>query len=142
MFSLHPQLDADTCSIGELALSRILLMNCAELPWLILVPRRDNIQEWHTLDAEDQRQLHVESMGVSSVLMNLFDGDKLNIGALGNVVPQLHLHHIVRYKDDSVWPRPVWGNIKVSAYTDSDKKNITTLLQRALKLHFDDFSRC
>jgi diadenosine tetraphosphate (Ap4A) HIT family hydrolase len=142
MFSLHPQLAADTIPIGELALSRVLLMNNAELPWLILVPRRENISEWHHLAPQDQLQLHVESMGVSSILMDLFNGDKLNTGALGNLVPQLHLHHIVRFTGDSIWPQPVWGNIEAKLYTESDQKSRTISLQQALGQQLREFTAC
>ena len=142
MFSLHPQLDADTIAIGDLELSRVLLMNNAELPWLILVPRRDEISEWHHLQAQDQQQLHRESMKVSSLLMQLFDGDKLNTGALGNLVPQLHLHHIIRFKSDSVWPRPVWGNIAAKNYSKLQLETITVKLQQALSQQFDEFLAC
>jgi len=132
MFSLHPQLNADTFMVCDLQLTRVLLMNNAELPWLILVPRRENISEWHQLITEDQLQLHQESMRISEILMTLFNGDKLNIGSLGNLVPQLHVHHIVRYKNDSVWPHPVWGNIKTSHYSEAKKKDIVLKIQNAL----------
>jgi len=139
MFSLHPQLDADTFTIGDLPLSRVLLMNSSELPWLILVPRREGVREWHRLSLQDQQQLHHESMGISSLLMSTFNGDKLNTGALGNLVPQLHLHHIVRFKHDSVWPQPVWGNIKTLAFSDVEKAEIINKLQDALTKQFDQF---
>lgn len=132
MFSLHPQLEADTTPVCDLNLSRVLLMNNDELPWLILVPRRENISEWYELNEEDQQQLHKESMHLSATLMSLFNGDKLNIGSLGNIVPQLHIHHIVRYKSDSVWPDPVWGNIKASHYSDERKKKLILKIQSAL----------
>jgi len=132
MFSLHPQLNADTFMVCDLQLTRVLLMNNAELPWLILVPRRENISEWHQLITEDQLQLHQESMRISEILMTLFNGDKLNIGSLGNLVPQLHVHHIVRYKNDSVWPHPVWGNIKTSHYSEAKKKDVVLKIQNAL----------
>ena len=98
MFSLHPQLHSDTFSIGDLSLSRILLMNCEEIPWLILVPRRTNISEWHSLSPTDQSRLHEECIQVGSIVMDLFNGDKLNTAALGNLVPQLHVHQIVRFR--------------------------------------------
>ena len=117
-------------------------MNNAELPWLILVPRRENVSEWYALDAKDQQQLHIESMGISRLMMRLFDGHKLNTGALGNMVPQLHLHHIVRYKHDSVWPQPVWGKIKTLAYSEVEKTQIVAKLQCALAQKIDGFSPC
>ena len=132
MFSLHPQLEADTTLVCDLSLSRVLLMNNNELPWLILVPRRENISEWYELNEEDQQQLHKESMHLSATLMSLFNGDKLNTGSLGNIVPQLHIHHIVRYKSDSVWPSPVWGNIQASRYSNAKKKEITLKVRSEL----------
>jgi diadenosine tetraphosphate (Ap4A) HIT family hydrolase len=142
MFSLHPQLEADTLTIGELNLSRVLLMNNAELPWLILVPRRGDVSEWHNLTAPDQLQLHLESMRLGAVLMSKFKGDKLNTGVIGNMVPQLHLHHVVRFKHDSVWPLPVWGNIAAKPYTQADKKRIVIKLQDAIGQEFDEFIAC
>lgn len=142
MFSLHPQLDADTIAIGDLPLSRVLLMNSAELPWLILVPRREDVSEWHRLTPQDQQQLHAESMSLGRALMDLFAGDKLNTGALGNLVPQLHVHHIVRYKHDSVWPQPVWGNIDVQPYSETKREGVIIKLQDKLAQQLDGFSKC
>lgn len=117
MFKLHSQLNADTITLGSLKLSQVLLMNNASLPWVILVPRKENVSEWHALSKEDQLQLHHESMLISELLMQEFKGDKMNIGALGNLVPQLHVHHIVRYKNDPAWPQPVWGNLQSNSYS-------------------------
>ncbi|MGK0374190.1 MAG: diadenosine tetraphosphate (Ap4A) HIT family hydrolase [Arenicella sp.] len=141
MFSLHPQLELDTISIGDLPLSKVLLMNNAELPWLILVPRKATISEWHSLEPNDQLQLHHESIGIGALLMTLFNGDKLNIGAIGNLVPQLHLHHVVRFKNDSVWPLPVWGNIISRPYSVENKEKIIAQLECALSQHFNDFEK-
>jgi diadenosine tetraphosphate (Ap4A) HIT family hydrolase len=109
MFTLHPQLQNDGIQIGDFPLSRLLLLNDARYPWFILVPMRQAITEIYQLSEEEQQQLLRESSQLGRFLMEAFDGDKLNIGALGNLVPQLHIHHIVRYRSDEVWPRPVWG---------------------------------
>lgn len=109
MFSLHPQLEKDCIVIGDFPLSRLLLLNDARFPWCILVPRRESVSEIYQLSDEDQQQLLKESSQLGRFLMESFNGDKLNIGALGNMVPQLHVHHIVRYKGDEAWPGPVWG---------------------------------
>jgi diadenosine tetraphosphate (Ap4A) HIT family hydrolase len=109
MFTLHPQLQTDGILIGDFPLSRLLLLNDARYPWFILVPRRQAITEIYELGEEEQQQLLRESSQLGRFLMDAFRGDKLNIGALGNLVPQLHLHHIVRYRSDAAWPRPVWG---------------------------------
>lgn len=109
MFTLHPRLEADCFVMGDFPLSRLLLMNDARYPWFILVPRREDIQEIFQLGAEEQMQLQRESSLLGKHLMERFGGDKLNIAALGNLVAQLHIHHIVRYLDDATWPGPVWG---------------------------------
>jgi len=109
MFTLHPQLEKDAIVMGDLPLSRLLLLNDSRYPWFVLVPRRENITEIYQLSEADQQQLLLESSRLGRLMMEGFNGDKLNIGALGNLVPQLHLHHIVRYKNDEAWPGPVWG---------------------------------
>ncbi|HSW14103.1 MAG TPA: HIT domain-containing protein [Solimonas sp.] len=119
-FTLHPRLNADCFVAGDWPLSRLLLMNDSQYPWFILVPRRDEIREIHELDASDQTQLFRESMILSRALVQAFRGDKLNIGALGNVVPQLHLHHIVRFTSDVAWPAPVWGRHPPKPYGEAE----------------------
>ena len=109
MFSLHPKLSEDTITLGDFPLCRLLLMNDSTYPWFILVPRRDDLREIHELTEADQQQLLKESSQLARQLVALFKADKLNVAALGNLVPQLHLHHIVRYQKDPCWPAPVWG---------------------------------
>ena len=116
MFKLDPQLVADTITIGDLPLCRLLLINDSQYPWCILVPRRNDIQEMYQLDETDQKQLMIESNTLGTLLMSHFEGDKLNVAALGNMVPQLHIHHIVRYKTDPAWPKPVWGALPNLSY--------------------------
>lgn len=118
-WTLHPQLAADTVAVGELPLSRLLLASDARYPWTILVPRRAGIRELHELDEADQLQLLRESNQLSRALIALFAPTKLNIAALGNVVPQLHVHHIVRHADDPAWPAPVWGRLPALAYDEA-----------------------
>jgi len=119
MFSLHPRLEADCIAIGDFPLSRLLLMNDARYPWFILVPRREDIQEIFQLAPEEQLQLQRESSLLGQHLMERLGGDKLNIAALGNLVAQLHIHHIVRYLDDEAWPGPVWGIGMPQLYAES-----------------------
>ena len=107
-WSLHPQLDADTSPVGDLPLSRVLAINDADYPWLILVPRRAGITEIADLGA-DAALLMREIVQVSRLLKRVTGCDKINIGAIGNVVPQLHVHIVARKKDDPLWPKPVWG---------------------------------
>lgn len=108
-FALDPRLVADTHVIGELPLCRLLLMDDARYPWLILVPRIAGARELIDLDESDQRSLLAELAGVGRALEALLAPDKLNIAALGNVVPQLHVHLVARFTGDAAWPRPVWG---------------------------------
>jgi diadenosine tetraphosphate (Ap4A) HIT family hydrolase len=107
-WTLHRQLEADTAPVGDLALSRLLAINDADYPWLILVPRRADVTEIEQLGA-DAHRLVDEITQVSRVLKTATGCDKLNIGAIGNVVPQLHVHVVARWQGDPLWPKPVWG---------------------------------
>jgi diadenosine tetraphosphate (Ap4A) HIT family hydrolase len=111
-FQLHPRLAADTVEVGRLPLCRVLLMNESRFPWVILVPERPGVTEIYQLEAADQRQLIAESSAVARCLAQSFRADKMNIAALGNQVPQLHLHHVVRQRTDEAWPSPVWGRFE------------------------------
>lgn len=133
-FELHPRLSADTFVAGDWSLCRLLLMNDSHYPWFILVPRRDEIREMHELDATDQLQLFRESMMLSRALAQAFKGDKLNIAALGNIVPQLHLHHVVRYIEDAAWPAPVWGRHPAKPYAPAEAVAQIERLLPALEL--------
>lgn len=106
---LHAQLKKGCMVLGQLDLCAVLLMKDANYPWLILVPQRENISEIYQLSEEEQQQLMCESSKVSRALAACFNADKINVAALGNMVPQLHIHHVVRYKKDIAWPAPVWG---------------------------------
>ena len=108
-FALDPRLAADTMPIGDLKLSRALLMNDARYPWLILVPRHDGLREIVDLAAEE-RALLIEEIAAASAFLSALPGvDKLNVGALGNIVAQLHVHVIGRAVGDPAWPGPAWG---------------------------------
>ncbi|MCP5352605.1 MAG: HIT domain-containing protein [Chromatiales bacterium] len=120
-FALHPRLAADTFAVGDLELCRVLLMNDARYPWLILVPRRDGLREIHELGTADRAMLMDESCRVAEVMQAQFAPDKLNIGVLGNIVPQLHMHHIARFTGDPAWPGPVWGHSPAVAYADRNR---------------------
>ena len=118
LFELHPRLAQDTLAIGNFRLCRLLLMNDANFPWFILVPRRAGMREIFELEPSDQQLLVKESSHLSQVLQRVFRADKLNIAALGNMVPQLHIHHIVRYETDRAWPNPVWGKLPARPYPE------------------------
>ncbi|CAA7619781.1 HIT domain-containing protein [Magnetospirillum sp. UT-4] len=116
MFELHERLAADCVAVTDWPLSRVLLMNDCSYPWLILVPRRHGVTELHELDSGDRVQLMEEIADASRRLQNLTHAPKINIAALGNVVPQLHVHVIARFHEDDAWPRPVWGTSPIRRY--------------------------
>ena len=136
MFNLHPQLAKDTFLVGEFPLSTCRLMNDCQFPWLILIPRVPGIKELYELSASDQAQFLRESSWLSSQLAKTFQADKMNIAALGNQVPQLHFHHIVRYQNDIAWPNPVWGNPAIP-YTPEVCRHMQQTLMMALPGHRD-----
>jgi diadenosine tetraphosphate (Ap4A) HIT family hydrolase len=109
-WSLHPQLEHDTVLVGDLALCRVLAIDDADYPWLVLVPRRAGAIEFADLGA-DAARLMDEILLASRVLKNVTRCDKLNVAAIGNVVPQLHVHIVARWKTDPLWPKPVWGHV-------------------------------
>ena len=108
-WSLNRQLEQDTINIGDLPLSRVLVVNDGNYPWLMLVPRRANAKDLVDLNEVEPGQLMTEINRVARALQDIVKPDKLNIAALGNMVPQLHIHVIARRTTDPAWPRPVWG---------------------------------
>jgi diadenosine tetraphosphate (Ap4A) HIT family hydrolase len=115
-FALDPRLAADTWEVGDLALSRVLLMNDARYPWVILVPRRAGLVELLDLDPAARASLMEEAAAVARVLQAEPGVEKINLGALGNIVRQLHLHVIGRRAGDAAWPGPVWGQGRAEPY--------------------------
>ena len=136
MFELHPQLAADSIVVGDFPLSRLLLLNDSQYPWFVLVPRRQGITELFELADADQLQLHQEIMDLARGLKEAFVADKMNIAALGNMVSQLHVHIIVRYRDDPAWPAPVWGKVAASPYRESALQERLNSLKTLLKGDF------
>jgi diadenosine tetraphosphate (Ap4A) HIT family hydrolase len=106
---LDPRLESDTAALGESSLCLYRLMDDARWPWVILVPMRTGVTEIHQLDETDQMALLRESGAVARALAEEFEADAMNVAKLGNVVAQLHLHHVVRHRSDPAWPGPVWG---------------------------------
>jgi diadenosine tetraphosphate (Ap4A) HIT family hydrolase len=133
-WSLHPQLEKDTINIGDLPLSRVLVINDANYPWLLLVPRRTGAIEIVDLDEVAQAQLMTEINRVARALQDLTKPDKLNIAALGNVVPQLHVHIIARRRNDAAWPRPVWGVVPALAHDPQEVETFIAALRRKIWL--------
>ncbi|TYL49435.1 HIT domain-containing protein [Marinomonas sp. IMCC 4694] len=146
MFVLNPVLSRDSVLVGYFSLCQLRLINDAQFPWFVLVPQRNNVTEIYQLSNEDRLKLLSESCLLAEVLNDAFSATKLNIAAIGNHVPQLHVHHIVRYASDACWPAPVWGRLDAIPYTD---ENLAKILQKiqlrlsdVLTLPSDGAERC
>lgn len=140
-FQLHPQLAKDCFVIQDLELCRLLLMNDQNYPWCILVPMRGSPDHYkkdiYELTETEQVQLIKESSQLSRVMMSLFsDQDrkvkKMNVAALGNMVPQLHIHHIARFEGDPCWPKPVWGQVPPFFYSEAEAQTLMDRIRAAL----------
>jgi len=132
-FVLHPQLEKDSEFVIELTLCSVRLINDVNYPWLILVPQIPNISDVIDLTDVQRQILWQESALVSQALKHLFTPDKLNVAALGNMVSQLHLHHIVRYKNDISWPKPIWGQVPAKPYSEQQQAQQITLIKTEIK---------
>ena len=117
-FSLAPELQRDCIELADWPLCKVLLMNDSQYPWFILVPRVAGVKEIIDLSEELQITLLQESGKLSKLLQQVFNPDKLNVAALGNMVPQLHVHHIARFTTDAAWPTPIWGKLPAVPYSD------------------------
>lgn len=133
MFELDPRLASDTHLILELDLCSARLLDDARYPWVILVPRVANLIEFHDLDPAERAQLQAESDAVSGLLITLFQPTVLNVGKLGNIVRQLHIHHIARFENDPAWPGPVWGHSPPEAYSRVERSSRLGALRDALR---------
>ncbi len=133
-FSLHPRLSQDTDFVGDFGLSRVLLMNDSRWPWLVLVPRRDGLVELTDLDPADLAHLIEETALASHWLKAHAKADKINVGALGNVVRQLHVHVVARQAGDPAWPGPVWGFGAAVAYGEADFRALLEAARTGLGL--------
>lgn len=131
-FELDPRLVTDTIALGDFPLCRLLLMNDRQYPWLILVPRRAGVTELYHLPAGEQQQLMHEVSELSETLADLFQARKMNVATLGNMVPQLHVHVIVRQESDPAWPGPVWGKVPAVPYTPQELGSVRSKLERLL----------
>ena len=130
MFKLDSRLHNDTFFVCDLSLCRVLLMNDSQFPWLILVPMKNDIAEIIDLSEQEQVTLLQESAQASKALQALFSPLKLNVAALGNVVRQLHVHHVARFDNDCAWPKPVWGNQPTVAYDPDKAKALVEMLKQ------------
>ncbi len=136
MFILDSRLEQDTLPIGDFPLCRLLLMNDAQYPWFILVPRREAVSELFQLDAADQQQLWRETTAFAEIVKDSFGADKMNVATLGNVVSQVHMHVIARSRDDAAWPAPVWGRHQPKPYTQDQAAAIRARLKTVLTDQF------
>jgi diadenosine tetraphosphate (Ap4A) HIT family hydrolase len=132
-WSLHPQLARDGLALGELPLSHVLVMNDANYPWLVLVPRRPGLVEIIDLGEGDRIQLMAEISAVAGGLKRATRCDKLNIAALGNSVAQLHVHVIARFRNDAAGPRPVWGQVPARPYAAADLDRLVRELRAEIE---------
>lgn len=131
-FILDERLANDTVLVGDLALSRVLLMNDARFPWAVLVPRRAGLTEFHDLFADDRRLLADEIAEVSAALQKITGAAKMNVGALGNIVRQFHVHIVARAVTDAAWPGPVWGMRAALPYAPENAQALARRLATAL----------
>jgi len=132
MFEIDSRLLDDCELLGKLKLCHVLLMRDANYPWCVLVPNVEDACEIFELSLEQQQQLNLESNTLLAYLSGEFHADKMNVAALGNVVSQLHIHHIVRYKNDIAWPKPVWGVSPAKAYSNKELNNLVSRLSQGL----------
>lgn len=131
-FSLDPKLAADTTPLTRWSLCRVLLMNDSNFPWLVLVPERPGLEDFHDLAPADLADATAEIVRASRALETLFQPHKLNVAALGNVVRQLHIHVVARFTSDAAWPRPIWGVVPTKPYSDAERAATVARLKRAL----------
>jgi len=118
MFELAPELKRDCIELADWPLCKVLLLNDSQYPWFILVPRQNGLKEIIDLSEQDQIVFIKESAILSKLIQEVFNPDKLNVAAIGNMVPQLHIHHIARFKNDVAWPAPVWGKFPAKPYSN------------------------
>jgi len=133
-FQLHPRLEQDCIAIGRFELCRLLMMNDSQYPWFILVPERADLQEIYQLSKTERELLTEESSYLAENLAAFYRADKMNIAAIGNMVPQLHIHHIVRYKSDKAWPAPVWGKFDAVPYSEQQIADNVARIKGQLKM--------
>ncbi|WP_421709194.1 HIT domain-containing protein [Algihabitans sp.] len=130
-FDLHPDLSRLE-SVEDWDLCRVLLMDDSHYPWLVLVPRRDGLRDFHDLEGADLQTATAEIVRASKVLESCFRPDKMNVAALGNQTPQLHIHVIARFQTDPAWPGPIWGKIPARPYDPAEREDLLVRLRGAI----------
>lgn len=133
-FDLNPRLEGDSYPVADLELCAVRLMKDATYPWLLLIPRKPDLIEIIDLSSEDQLQLMREISQASAILKQVTDCGKLNVGALGNQVSQLHVHVIARFQGDAAWPGPIWGAVPPTPYDDQARQSLIEALRSALSI--------
>lgn len=136
-FELHPDLARDGILVGRFPLCLVLLINDSAYPWFVLVPEREAIRDTIDLSPQDYQALCTESRTLSEHIMHLYGGEKLNVAALGNVTPQLHVHHVVRFANDPAWPAPIWGKQPLTPY---DENSIVEIRNKLAQVNMPDFN--
>lgn len=136
-FELHPHLQQDCIEIGRFDLCRLLMMNDSQYPWFILVPEKHGLREIYQLGKAERALLMEESSYLAENLAVLYQADKMNIAAIGNLVPQLHIHHIVRYRTDKAWPAPIWGKFDAVPYKEQEMTAALTRLKSQFAADLD-----
>jgi diadenosine tetraphosphate (Ap4A) HIT family hydrolase len=130
-FELHPDLERDAIALGRFPLCRVLLINDANYHWFVLVPERPDVRDTIDLSEPDHQTLWAESRAFGIGIMRAFAGEKLNVASLGNMTPQLHVHHVVRYAADPAWPGPIWGKLPLMAYDAAGVEAVRSKLAAA-----------
>ena len=131
-FELHPDLQRDGILMGQFPLCLVLLINDQNYPWFVLVPQRAGIRDAIDLSVDDHALLWTESREFSWGIKRAWGGDKLNVAALGNVTPQLHIHHVIRFRTDAAWPAPIWGRQPLNPYDPIGVQKMQSKLETAL----------
>lgn len=131
-FQLSPRLAADSIFLIDWPLCQVRLMDDARFPWLILVPRRDGLEEWSELNPQDLAMLSAEIARAGCGLTRMLSPTKINVGALGNIVRQMHVHVIARFESDAAWPGPVWGQGMRVPYEEEPRDRLAADLLKLL----------
>lgn len=134
IFQLHSRLKQDCIAIGRFDLCQLLMMDDSQYPWFILVPEKADIKEIYQLSKSERHTLTEESSYLAENMATLYKADKMNIAAIGNLVPQLHIHHIVRYQTDKAWPAPIWGKFAAIPYTQQQITDNIDRVKEQLKI--------
>jgi len=129
---LDERLKKDCVLLAQSPLNYLLLNKDANYPWVILVPKKENISELFELSEEDQAQLNLEINQIALRMKSAFQADKMNVAAIGNVVNQLHVHVVARFKMDAVWPKPIWGALQARAYDEKQLNSTVELILNAI----------